>query len=93
MENPAPRFYAVEFEPPAWKQIMALPFQTQERIFAAVEALEADPRPSGAKKLEGSELYRVRAGNFRVIYAIEDAALCVLVVKVADRKEAYKRKR
>jgi mRNA interferase RelE/StbE len=55
-----------------------------------VEALEADPRPSGCKKLTNSELWRIRVGDYRVVYSIEDAKLVVLVVRVGHRREIYR---
>jgi len=83
--------YAVEIEPEAWEKIMALPERTQERIFAAIEALEANPRPGGTKALKGKwhGYLRVRVGNYRVVYAIEDNRLVVIVVTVGDRKDVY----
>ncbi len=83
--------YAVEIEAVAWSAIMALPQRTQDRIFAAIEDLEADPRASGTRKLKGYEsTYRVRVGDYRVLYKIEDNRLVVVVVKVAERKYVYR---
>jgi mRNA interferase RelE/StbE len=84
--------YAVEIEPAAWQSIMALPQRTQERIFNAIEALEDNPRPGGMKALKGSwrGFYRVRVGDYRVVYTVEDDRLVVVVVKVADRKDVYR---
>ena len=71
---------------------MRLPEATQNKIFDAVYELEQNPRPSGCVKLEGEEgLYRIRVGNFRVIYDIQDARLVVTIVKVGDRKAVYRR--
>jgi mRNA interferase RelE/StbE len=56
-----------------------------------VDALAENPRPQGVRKLEGEEdLYRLRVGDCRVLYAIRDAALLVLVVRIADRREVYR---
>ena len=61
------------------------------RIAAAIEALAGDPRPSGVTKLRGPEaFYRIRVGDYRVVYAIEDDGLLVLVVRVAHRREVYR---
>ena len=57
-----------------------------------MNALGQEPRPHGVRKLSGEEeLYRIRVGDYRVIYAIEDDALIVLVVAVGDRRDIYRR--
>lgn len=83
--------YAVEIEPPAWAAIMALPQRAQDSVLSAIETLEKDPRPGNAKPLKGTlrGLWRVRAGDYRVIYSIEDNRLVVVVVKVGNRREVY----
>ena len=71
----------------------SLPRAAQVRIAPKIEALADEPRPPGVKKLAGEEeLYRIRVGDYRVIYAIEDAELVVLVVMVGDRKDVYRRR-
>lgn len=83
--------YEVRTKPAARRQIRNLPKQAQAVIVAAIEALADDPRPHGVRKLVGAEdLYRVRAGNYRVIYQVSDDALLVLVVRVGHRKDAYR---
>jgi mRNA interferase RelE/StbE len=81
----------VEFEPAARRQFGKLSKQVQAQIMPVIEALAFEPRPSGVIPLKGAwhGYYRVRSGNYRVIYTIEDAALVVAVVKVADRREVY----
>ncbi|MEO6908470.1 MAG: type II toxin-antitoxin system RelE/ParE family toxin [Abditibacteriaceae bacterium] len=70
---------------------MALPQKKQEQILTAIESLETDPRPAQCKKLVGTaNIYRVRSGDYRILYTIEDAQLLVLVVKVAHRRDVYK---
>lgn len=70
---------------------MKLSPQLQERILTAIEGLEADPRPSGVKKLKGkSDAYPVRVGDYRVLYTVQDGLLLVLVVKIAKRSDAYR---
>jgi len=69
---------------------MKLDDRTQDRILDKIYTLELDPRPSGCKKLKGDQrLYRVRVGDFRVLYDVFDDVLVVLVVQVIDRKEGY----
>jgi len=60
------------------------------RILAAIKSLADDPRPPGAKKLSAQERYRLSQGNYRVLYEIQDGDLIVCVVKVADRRDAYR---
>jgi len=63
----------------------------QRRIVAAMEGLAADPRPPGCVKLQGEdELWRIRLGDYRVVYAVRDEKLMVLVVRVAHRKDVYR---
>jgi mRNA interferase RelE/StbE len=85
------RVYRVEVAPAADRALDALPQVTRARIVRKMEALGRDPRPRGCKKLHGEEdLYRVRAGDFRVVYAVRDAMLVVLVVKVGNRRDVYR---
>lgn len=64
----------------------------RERITQRIQALADDPRPRGAEKLSGiSEKYRIRQGDFRILYEIQDDVLVVYVVRIADRKEVYRK--
>ncbi len=86
--------YRVLIEPPAWDAITKLPEREALRIFNAIEKLEQEPRPSGVTKLADEDgLYRVRVGSYRVVYDIQDGELLVLVVKVANRREVYKKRK
>lgn len=83
--------YRVEYAPAAEKQIESLPRPVQARIFAAADSLAENPRPHGGNKLAGSEdEYRIVVGRYRIIYAIEDKRLIVLVLKVGHRKDVYR---
>jgi mRNA interferase RelE/StbE len=63
----------------------------REKIVARINALAADPRPSGSEKLEGDEnKYRVRQGNYRIVYSIDDRARVVVITKISDRKDVYR---
>jgi len=82
--------YRVIIERPAWRQLMKLDDKIQDRINDVIFALENDPRPSGCKKLKGAQFsYRVRIGDYRVLYDVFDDVLIVLVVTVGDRKDVY----
>jgi len=74
--------YQVEITPAAQRQIKKLPLDVQQRIIERLEALAVEPRPPRVVKLEGEEsLYRVRVGDYRIVYKIEDDILLILIVK------------
>ena len=62
----------------------------RKRVVRRIQGLADDPRPRGVEKLSGQNRYRVRQGNFRIIYSIEDDKLIVHIVKVGDRKDVYR---
>jgi mRNA interferase RelE/StbE len=74
----------------AAKEIEALPKQDQKKVIKILDSLAEEPRPPGCKKLVGSPFWRVRSGQYRVIFSIEDKVLTVEVIKVAHRKEVYR---
>jgi mRNA interferase RelE/StbE len=85
--------YRIEFDIRAWREIMRLNEALQNAIFDVIESLESDPRPSGCTKLAAEKnLYRVRSGNYRIVYSVHDDVLTVLVVKVGHRSQVYKKK-
>ena len=85
------RVYRVEVAPAADRVLGALPHATRARIVHKMEALGLDPRPRGCKKLKGDDdFYRVRAGDFRIVYAVRDDVLVVLVVKIGNRRDVYR---
>lgn len=82
-----PKTYSIEIEVPAWKALMAVVENQREKIFDKIYTLELNPRPSGCKKLKDKGgLYRVRIGDYRVVYSIQDEVLVVVIVEVFDRK-------
>jgi mRNA interferase RelE/StbE len=88
--GPEPR-YQVQIIPSALKQLSKLPTKAQRRIVAGIDALRFEPRPHGVKKLSGEEdHYRIRVGDYRVIYTIRDRELIVIVFRIADRKDVYR---
>ena len=83
--------YRIEFKPSAAKALGKLPRDVQMRISGSINALAENPRPQGAEKMKGEEdLYRVRSGEYRVVYAVRDEVLMVLVVRVGHRREIYR---
>lgn len=75
----------------AAKDLAAVPKKSLQHIDTTIRSLADNPRPHGSIKLQGSDdLYRIRKGNFRIIYKIEDEALIVTVVRVGNRKNVYR---
>jgi mRNA interferase RelE/StbE len=67
------------------------PKTVRRRLVAAIEALGVDPRPTGCEKLaDAAEAYRIRQGDYRAVYAIDDKARVVVIVKVGHRREVYR---
>jgi mRNA interferase RelE/StbE len=83
-----PKYTAV-LSKKAEKQLDKLPDKIAEPILDAILDLEENPRPQGYKKLIGSQGYRVRIGNYRVIYDIFDSELIVDVIALGHRKDIY----
>lgn len=85
--------YRVEVAPAAVRQLRKLDPVARRRIRAAIELLAEQPRPSGAKKLVGGEgEWRVRTGDYGIVYEIHDDVLLVLVVTVGHRRDIYRRR-
>ena len=83
--------YAVGVKPSAARALAGLPRPDQRRLTTKIDALAVNPGPRGVEKLEGLEnLYRVRVGDYRVIYQIVDDRLRVLVVGIGHRREVYR---
>ena len=82
--------YQIIFEAAAAKQLKKLSKPVQQTLRPLIDSLSTNPRPSGCKKLKGRQgEYRIRSGNYRIIYSIEDKALIVRVIKIGHRKSAY----
>lgn len=83
--------YRIEFTPSARKQFTRLPHEVLRRVDAHLLVLAENPFPSGAQKIGGSiGLFRVRVGDYRIVYTIERRALVVLVVRIGHRREVYR---
>jgi mRNA interferase RelE/StbE len=83
--------YNVILKPRAEKAFAVLSKMLQARILETLEQLTTNPRPNGVKKLSGVDnLYRLRVGDYRIVYALNDEQLLVLVVKIAHRREVYR---
>jgi mRNA interferase RelE/StbE len=82
--------YAITYTAAARKQLRQLDLAPRRRVIDAIEALTDEPRPHGCKALQGRDGYRVRVGDWRVIYTVDDRAVTVLVVKVGPRGSVYR---
>lgn len=83
--------YEVEVHHRAARQITRLPRQEQDRIRQSIDELRAEPRPSSCVKLSGTRNgYRVRSGNYRIVYTVDDSVRIVTVERVAHRREVYR---
>jgi mRNA interferase RelE/StbE len=84
--------YQIELTPAAQRQWKSFDKQMQRQLFAHVTSFADNPRPNGVEKMKGEDdLYRLRSGNYRIIYTINDKRLLVLIVRIGDRKEVYRR--
>lgn len=82
--------YEIIIKPTAEKFFAKLPKDRQTKIIASIEQLTFEPRPIGVKKLKSQlDLYRIRVGDYRIIYTINDNILTITIVKIGHRKDVY----
>jgi len=82
--------YKVSIRRKAQKQLAKIPANDYKKVKQAIMDLEHDPRPPGSQKLKGRPGWRIRQGDYRVIYEIQDDKLIVLVLEIGDRKDIYR---
>ena len=83
--------YEIEISRTAEEQLRRLPRDDQERVARAMLALAGDPFPRGARKLSGyDDVFRVRAGRYRILYSVSGHALVIVVLKVGHRRDVYR---
>jgi mRNA interferase RelE/StbE len=83
--------YTIEFTPAAAREYRALPAVVKQRVTRKIDALAENPRPHGVQRLRGEPAtHRVRVGDYRILYEIHDATLIVLVIRVRNRRDAYR---
>ncbi|MDZ7725305.1 MAG: type II toxin-antitoxin system RelE/ParE family toxin [candidate division KSB1 bacterium] len=82
--------YQIEWKKSALKEIQKIDKSNIPKILEKIHALAVNPRPDGVRKLRGSEyFYRIRAGNYRIVYEISDAILRIYIIRIAHRKDVY----
>lgn len=83
--------YRVDIHRQAAKQLLRLPRPDQQRVRERIDGLAEDPRPPGCAKLAGTPNgYRIRSGDYRIVYTVEDRIRVVSVTRVAHRRESYR---
>lgn len=83
--------HSIEVKRSARKALEALPREEHARVLRAIVTLAENPRPAGCKKLHGEDLWRIRAGDIRIVYEVLDDRLLVYVIRIAHRSEVYKK--
>jgi mRNA interferase RelE/StbE len=82
--------YRIVFKQSVAKDLRPIPKKDVQRILKRIDGLADDPRPVGVEKLGGDEKYRIRQGNYRILYVIEDDIITVTIVKVGHRRDVYR---
>jgi mRNA interferase RelE/StbE len=82
--------WTVEVQRPAEKELATLPLQARERIAGVLRAMKDDPFPHGVKKLKAREGYRIRVGDYRILFTANHAARLVRVGAIGHRKDVYR---
>jgi len=83
--------YHLEIKRSAAKELEKIQKADRLRIIDRIQSLTKDPRPHGSKKLSGEEKYRIRQGNYRILYQIHESIVTVVVVKIGHRRDVYKK--
>ncbi|WP_437228007.1 type II toxin-antitoxin system RelE family toxin [Planctomicrobium sp. SH661] len=84
--------YSIELTASADKALQALPVTIQKRIVRAIEPLSDDPRPPGVVKIAGDDnAWRIRVGDYRIVYEIHNSRLLVLVIRIGHRRDIYRK--
>ncbi len=82
--------YKIVFKKSVAKDLRQIPEEDIQRILKHVDSLKDDPRPAGVEKLCADEKYRIRQGNYRILYMIEDEIVTITIVKVGHRRDVYR---
>lgn len=82
--------FKIEFQATALKSLERLEKQDQLRIYAAIELLGDNPQPPLAVKIKGSDYFRVRVGDYRILYSIDSGRLIILIIDLGHHREIYR---
>jgi mRNA interferase RelE/StbE len=84
--------YKLEILPSAKRVLSILPKKIQKQIDRVIVSLSENPRPHGVKKLQGkTDYYRIRSGDYRIVYQIKDDVLTILIIRIGHRKDIYRK--
>lgn len=81
--------YTIIFDPGALREFDKLPDEAKARLSKMIDSLADEPHPQGSTKMSSVDAYRIRAGEYRAVYAIKDKQLIILIVKVGHRRNVY----
>ena len=81
--------YTIEFRPAALRELKRIDRATQPRLLGAIALLAKDPRPPASRPLRGRDGYRIRVGDYRILYTIADQRLLIVVVTLGHRRDVY----
>jgi mRNA interferase RelE/StbE len=82
--------YKISLRKSAVKELGDIPKKDLQKVVRKIQALSANPRPQGSQKLSQKEQYRIRQGNYRIVYSVQDEELTIYIVKLGHRKEIYR---
>ena len=82
--------YNLFIKPSAAKELENLPGKVRQKIARKIQALAAEPRPQGTENLSGKNLYRIRQGDYRILYGVEDTARSIVVIRIGHRGDVYR---
>ena len=82
--------YRLLIKPSAAKELEALPPKDRKRVAPKLQRLASEPRPPGTEKLSGQEKYRLRQGDYRLLYSVDDDGAAVAIVKIGHRRDVYR---
>ena len=82
--------YRITIRKSAAKELERIPRKDLQRIVRRIQSLSSDPRPYGSQKLSYKEQYRIRQGDYRIVYSVDDKNLLVDIVKIGHRREIYR---
>ena len=82
--------YQIEFRPAALRELRKIDRAVQPRLHGAIALLAQDPRPPASRQLRGRDGYRLRVGDYRIIYTINDGILLIVVVTIGHRRDVYR---